>query len=178
MGWDFYEAQTCASRNLLGLQNWATSLHFGVVEPGFVHESYFRMSQFSNVNALRLSDYFDISIWNHKVVTTIPNGTSLVKWEDFIKNASRQLIVVHVMIGSKADTKVYVDDEMQKGTCFNPRGFTKSTLNKLDFKVVRQVCFNFCVKSPISIHEFNKHILGPFIANNISIIFTFVFLEL
>ena len=63
---------------------------------------------------------------------------------------------------------------MQKGTCFNPRGFTKSTLNKLDFKVVRQVCFNFCVKSPISIHEFNKHILGPFIANNISIIFTFV----
>ena len=103
LGWDFYEAQTCASRNLLGLQNWATSLHFGVVEP-FVHESYFRMSQFNNVNALRLSDYFDISIWNHKVVTTIPNGTSLVKWEDFIKNASRQLIVVHVMIGSKADS--------------------------------------------------------------------------
>ena len=173
VGWDFYEAQTCAARNLLGLQHWATSLDFGVVEP-FVMESYFRTSQFSNDNALRLSDYFDIDVWNHKVMTTIPYGTPLVKWEDFIKKAARQLIVVHVMIGAADSTKVYTDGDVKRGTCFSPRGFTKSTLSKFGFEVIRQVCFKFCVRSPLSVDEFNKNILGPYDANNVSILFTFV----
>ena len=173
LGWDFYEAQTCAARNLVGLQRWATSLDFGVVEP-FVHQSFFKMSQFSNDNALRLSDYFDIDVWNQKIMTTVPNGTPLVKWEDFIRKAARQLIVVHVMMRSSEDTKVYVNDEMKKGACFSARGFTMSTFQKFGFKVVRQVCFKFASRSPMPIDEFNKNILGPFKANNVSIVFTFV----
>ena len=173
LGWDFYEAQTCAARNLLGLQHWATSLDYGVVEP-FVFESYFRASQFSNDEALRLSDYFDIDVWNHKVMTTIPGGTPLVRWEDFIKKAARQLIVVHIMIRSSEGTKVYVDDDVHKRTCYSARGFTKSTFSKFGFTVVRQVCFKFFVRSPLSISEFNKNILGPYKANNVSIVFTFV----
>ena len=61
VGWDYYEAQTCAARNLVGLQHWATSLDFGVVEP-FVSQSYFRSCYFGNDKALRLSDYFDIDV--------------------------------------------------------------------------------------------------------------------
>ena len=61
LGWDYYEAQTCAARNLVGLQRWATSLDFGVVEP-FVIESFFRSYRFTDDEALRLSDYFDIII--------------------------------------------------------------------------------------------------------------------
>ena len=173
LGWDYYEAQTCAARNLLGLQHWATSLDFGVVEP-FVFGSNFITSQFSNDKALRLRDYFDIDVWNHKVMTTIPNGMPLVKWEDFIKKAARQLIVVHIMMRSSEGTKVYVDNDVKRGTCFSARGFTKSTFSKFGFKVVRQVCFKFSVRSPLSINEFNKDILGPYKANNVSIIFTFV----
>ena len=173
VGWDYYEAQTCAARNLLGLQHWATSLNFGVVEP-FVFQSYFKTSQFSKDKALRLSDYFDINVWNHKVMTTIPNGTALVKWEDFIKKAARQLIVVHVMIGSAKATEVYVDGDVKGGTCSSSRGFTTSTLGKFGFKVIRQVCFKFYVRSPIPIDEFNKNILGPYDANKVSILFTFV----
>ena len=173
LGWDFYEEQTCAARNLVGLQRWATSLDFGVVEP-FVRQSYFKMSQFSNDNALRLSDYFDIDVWNHKIMTTVPNGTPLVKWEDFIRKAARQLIVVHVIMRSSEGTKVYVNDEMKKGACFSARGFTTSTFQKFGFEVVRQVCFKFTIRSPMPIDEFNKNILGPFKANNVSIVFTFV----
>ena len=173
MGWDYYEAQTCATRNLVGLQRWATSLDFGVVEP-FVIESYFRTYRFTDDKALRLSDYFDIDVWNYKVMTTIPNGTPLVKWEDFIKKAARQLIVVHIMMRSSEVTKVYVDDDVKKGTCFSGRGFSNSTLKDFGFKVVRTVCFKFNIRSPMGIAEFNKNILGPFKVNNVSIIFTFV----
>ena len=63
VGWDFYEAQTCAARNLVGLQHWATSLDFGVVEP-FVVQSYFKNHYFGAENTLRLSDYFSIDYWN------------------------------------------------------------------------------------------------------------------
>ena len=173
LGWDFYEEQTCAARNLVGLQRWATSLDFGVVEP-FVHQSFFKMSQFSNDNALRLSDYFDIDVWNQKIMTTVPNGTPLVKWEDFIRKAARQLIVIHVVMRSSEGTKVYVDDEMKKGACFFARDFTISTFKQFSFKVIRQVCFKFATLSPMPIDEFNKNILGPFKANNVSIVFTFV----
>ena len=171
MGWDFYEAQTCATRNLVGLQRWATSLDFGVVEP-FVIESYFRSYRFKDDKALRLSDYFDIDVWNHKIVTTIPNGTPLVKWEDFIKKAARQLIVVHIMIRG-SETKVYFDGDVKKGTCFSGRGFTNSTLQNFGFKVVRTVCFKFTTRSPMAINDINKNILGPFNATNVSIVFTF-----
>ena len=173
VGWDYYEAQTCAARNLVGLQHWATSLDFGVVEP-FVSQSYFRSCYFGNDKALRLSDYFDIDVWNHKIVTTIPNGTPLVKWEHFISKAARQLVVVHTMIGSKEPTKVYVNDEVKKGACWQPRNFKNTTLSKFKFFVVRKVCFKFNVETPISIDEFNKYILGPFNANSVSIVFTFV----
>ena len=124
LGWDYYEAQTCAARNLVGLQRWATSLDFGVVEP-FVIESYFRTYRFTDDKALRLSDYFDIDVWNHKVTTIIPGGTPLVRWEDFIKKAARQLIVVHIMMRSSEVTKVYVDDEVKKGPVFHRRALRK-----------------------------------------------------
>ena len=173
VGWDFYEAQTCAARNLVGLQRWATSLDFGVVEP-FVAQSYFRTSHFNNEKALRLSDYFDIDVWNQKIVNTIPYATPLVKWEDFISKAARQLIVVHTMIGSKEPTKVYVNDEVKRGDCWQPRNFGSLTLSKYGFTVVRTICFKFNIRSPVPIDEFNKYILGPFKANSVSIIFTFV----
>ena len=33
IGWDFNEGQTCASRNLLGLLHWASTMNSTVVEP-------------------------------------------------------------------------------------------------------------------------------------------------
>ena len=171
LGWHYYEGQTCAARNLVGLQRWATSLNFGVVEP-FVQDSHFTASIFSSRKSLRLRDYFDINVWNHKVVTTITNGTPLVSWEHFIKNAARQVIIVYVKMKSKTSTTVYVDDEIQQGTCFSRNNFNNAHLDKLGFKVIRQVCFNFKRKSPLPIAKFNKYLLGPCNPGNVSIIFS------
>ena len=60
------------------------------MEP-FVSQSYYRSHYFGNEKSLRLSDYFDIDVWNHKVVTIIPYATPLVKWEDFISKTAHQL---------------------------------------------------------------------------------------
>ena len=173
VGWDYYEAQTSAAKNLAGLQHWATSLDYGVVEP-FVYQSFFKTSQFVNKKALRFRDYFDINIWNHNVMTTIPYGMPLVGWEHFIKHAARQLIIVHVMICSRNGTTFYVNDNVKKSTCFQGRGFTNTTFDTFGFKVLRQVCFKFSIRSPIPIDRFNKIILGPYKATDVSIIFTFV----
>ena len=173
LGWDYYEAQTCAAKNLNGLQRWATSLNFGVVEP-FVEESYFKTSVFNNEKALTLRSYFDIDNWNHNVVTRIPHGTPLVSWEHFINKAARQLVVVHVRINSNDGTQVYVNDEVKEETCFSGRGFSNTTLSNYGFKVIRQVCFKFDKRSPLPVDEFNDYILGPFKANNTTIVFTFV----
>ena len=97
-----------------------------------------------------------------------------MKWEHFISKAARQLVVVHIMIGSKDTTKVYVNDEVKKGVCWQPRNFKDTTLSRFGFKVVRKVCFKFSIRKPIPIDEFNKYILGPFKANDVSIVFTFV----
>ena len=120
------------------------------------------------------NNYFDIDVWNHKVVTTIPNGTPLVKWEHIISKAAHQLVVVHIMIGSNDTTKVYLNDEVKKGTCWQPRNFENTTLSRFGFKVVRKVCFKFNVKSPLPIDEFNRYIFGSFKAHNVSMVFTFV----
>ena len=90
-----------------------------------------------------MSDYFDIDVWNYKVVNTIPNGTPLVKWEDFTSKAARQLVVVHTMIGSKEPTKVYVNDKVTVGNCWQLRNFKNTTLNKFGFTVVRTICFKY-----------------------------------
>ena len=50
----------------------------------------------------------------------------------------------------------------------------KRMLSIFGFNIVRKMCFKFNVNSPIPIDEFNKYILGPFKANSVSIIFTFV----
>ena len=71
-----------------------------------------------------------------------------MKWEHFISKAARQLVVVHIMIGSKDTTNVYVNDEVKKGVCWQPRNFKDTTLSRFGFKVVRKVCFKFNVNHP------------------------------
>ena len=47
LAWDFCEGQSSASRNLLGLLHWATTIDFLVVEP-CVHNSFFNMDHCIN----------------------------------------------------------------------------------------------------------------------------------
>jgi len=168
-GWDYYEAQTCAARNLLGLQHWAGTLGFGVVEP-FVCNSHYRANNFlRSGKSLRFSNYFNITEWNQQVAT-MNYGKPLVTWEQFLEKASRQVIVVYVVI-SQPKTSVYVDEAITENCLSSSRGFTIKTLTPFNFTLVRQVCFEFNVHFPLSVNDFNRHIFGNF--SKASLVFTF-----
>ena len=176
-GWEFTEEQTCALRNLLGLQHWATTINYSVVEP-FVYNSFFAMCYFlSNptVHSLRFRDYFDINDWNNHVMRHNV-GKPLVSWEQFVQNASRELIVVNVLTDCKGGTKVFVDEEVDDeckiihGINYS-HNFTDTSLSNLGFKIVRWVCFKFTPLSTISIADFNNYIVGPFNSSNPSVLF-------
>ena len=176
-GWEFTEEQTCALRNLLGLQHWATTINYRVVEP-FVYNSFFAMCYFLSdpiVHSLRFRDYFDINDWNNHVMKHNV-GKPLVSWEEFAENASRELIVVNVLIDCKGDTTVFVDEELDN-ECRVMYGinysynFTDTSLSNLGFKIVRWVCFKFTPSSTISIAEFNNYIFGPFNSSSPSVLF-------
>lgn len=176
-GWEFTEEQTCALRNLLGLQHWATTTNYSVVEP-FVYNSFFAMCHYlrdPTVHSLRFRDYFDINDWNSHVMKHNV-GRPLVSWEQFVQNASRELIVVNVLIDCKGSTKVLVDEEMDDeckiihGINYS-HNFTNTSLSSLGFKIVRWVCFKFTPLSTISIAEFNSYIFGSYNISNPSILF-------
>ena len=171
LGWDYYEEQTCAARNMLGLQHWATTVDFGVVEP-FVWNSYYRATTFfRDGKSLRFRDYFNITEWNYQVVSA-KNGKPLVTWEHFIESASRQLIVVYIVMSSP-QTSVYIDKAITKQCLSMRRGFDIRFLSPFNFKIVRQVCIAFNPRSPLPVHDFNNDIFGNFNVSNVTLVFTF-----
>ena len=172
LGWNYYEGQTCTARNLLGLQHWASTMEFGVVEP-FVRNSYLRADYFfSSGKSLRFSDYFNITEWNDQVVK-MNYGKPLVTWEHFLEKASHQVIVVYIVI-IQPNTSIYVDAAITNKCMLMSKGFTNKTLSPFNFSVVRQVCFEFNVHSPLSVDDFNRNIFGNFSKQDVSVVFTFV----
>jgi len=157
---------------MLGLQHWATTVDFGVVEP-FVWNSYYRVATyFRDGKSLRFRDYFNITEWNDQVVKT-HSGKPLVTWEHFIESASRQLVVVYIVISS-LQTNVYVDKAIPKQCLSVRRGFEIKFLIPFNFKIVRQVCIVFNSKFPLPVHDFNSNIFGNFNVRDVSVVFTFV----
>ena len=172
LGWNYYEGQTCAARNLLGLQHWASTMEFGVVEP-FVRNSYLRADYFfSSGKSLRFSDYFNITEWNDQVVK-MNYGKPLVTWEHFLEKASHQVIVVYIVI-IQPNTSIYVDAAITNKCMLMGKGFTNKTLRPFNFSVVRQVFFEFNVHSLLSVDDFNRNIFGNFSKQDVSVVFTFV----
>ncbi|XP_065907532.1 uncharacterized protein [Dysidea avara] len=170
LGWHYYEGQTCAARNMLGLQYWAASIGFAVVEP-FVSNSFFATGPFiSKGESLRFSDYFDINNWNHHVTMT-GFAKPLVSWEEFIEKAPRKLIVVCVTMNSPSRVTTVTQINT---TRVLQRGFTDETLSPFGFTVVRAMQFSFFVGSQLEMDEFNDKIFGNYNPNDVTVVFPFV----
>lgn len=171
VGWNYYEAQTSAARNMLGLQYWAASVDFAVVEP-FVYNSFFtNKPYFDHGESLRFRDYFDLNSWNHHVTR---NGFAkpLVSWEEFIEKASRKLIVVYVTMKSSGHTTTVTQNIIRSQVI--PRGFTNEILSKYGFTVVKSLHFSFYVGSRLKVDDFNSKIFGDYDLNDVSVVFPFV----
>ena len=118
LAWDFYEGQSSASRNLLGLLHWATTIDFSVVEP-CVYNSFFNMDRCINEplgnDTLFFSDYFDVHYWNEKVVSQ-GFGKQLIPWKDFITNKPHTLIVVYFWLVENVKANVYINEQIQQAS--------------------------------------------------------------
>ena len=168
VGWNYYEGQTCAARNMLGLQYWAATIGFAVVEP-FVSNSKFATTSFISNGTLRFSDYFDINNWNHHIAME-GFAKPLVPWEEFIKKAPRQLIVVHVKMNNPSRITTFTENV----TVGHQRGFTSESLSPYGFTIVRSVSFEFFVGSQLTPTEFNNKVFGNLNPSSVSVIFPFV----
>ena len=89
--------QGAGARGLVSQQCWAGS--FGL--PMYIVEPFIQSSTFDNTinahsikSALKFRDYFDIKHFNH--ISENKHYPQLASWEDFLKNAPRQVIYVNM----------------------------------------------------------------------------------
>ena len=188
IGWEFWEGQTCASRNLLGLLHWATTINSTVVEP-CVHDSFFNMFYCSNdatSNPFYFRDYFDVDYWNKQVLSR-HFGKPMLPWNNFITDVPcKAIIVVHLWRDASVGAKQPTAFVSANGTttedvayCFNHSdknsrpSFSKHKhmLTKLGTKIVREVCIKFNHLKVMDMQWFNKQILGSYKPSNVVILF-------
>ena len=177
--YQIYEQQTAAAQNLWGLQYWANTVKMKVVEP-FIgsHTMSFVPVVTGAVNPLRFSDLYDKEFWNKQ--STLRNCSELVKWEDFIENAPKKIILAFVFNdhgkSSNAMSNLTItnpDSIVGQQTCKSTGiTFPEVALNyfkKLGFNFVRKVCIN--MHNPMKIYELSKHILSHYNSNDVTVIF-------
>ena len=178
IAFDYYEQQSGALRNLIALVAWANTINGAVVEP-CVNESFFSMEECIkpplNKNSLYFRDYFDIDNWNQNVLSH-KLGQPLVPWEQFISNKPNKVILVYIWNRVNLDELVFVDKEIEP-RCYNKRpvpkaDFHKSSLDKLNITIVREVCFILDIYKQSDLHWFNSHILGNVTDPDVAIFFT------
>lgn len=166
----YREQQTKAAANMYSLQCWAKTLLVNIVEP-FLHDSRLVVPLDASQNGmLAFSDLFNLRQWD--VLTTKLGFAPLAPWSQFLANASRELIIVHlqyssvmsihqrIISGEKASH--LANSDAYKGGCTQKPGFTEQLdyLTRHGFKVVREVCINFEHGDEITLFQFNRHIFG------------------
>lgn len=176
----YREQQTRGAANMFSLQCWAKTLLVNVVEP-FLHDSRFVVPLDASQKAmLTFSDLFNLRQWD--LLTTKLGFAPLAPWRQFLANASRDLIVVHLQYssvmsihqriesGEKA-THLAISDEYKEG-CTKKKRFAAqlSYLTQYGFKVVREVCINFARGDAITLLQFNSHILGSYHPRDVTIL--------
>ena len=176
--YQIFEQQTAAAQNLWGLQYWAKTVKMKVVEPFFSsHTMSFQPIVTGITNPLRFSDLYDQEFWNKQ--STLRNCSEIVKWEDFLENAPRKVILAFVFNdhGRSSNNQVLTSLDnisvIGQQTCENT-GITFPEValkyfRELGFNFVRKVCIN--THNAIKINELSKYILSHYSSNDVTVIF-------
>jgi len=170
-----YEEQTNGARNLWQLQMWAKLLDMKVAEPFAVDSLFGVMGAVPDFNqTLRFSDYYDIGKWNQKVIEY--GGSPLVKWEEFLSKAPRQVIILYALLRpfEKPVTVTYGVDDMKKYHT-SPRVQISDDAMvwiKSHFNITRVV--NFLIASNkqhvLTLKEFNSYVFGDLKPSEVTLI--------
>ena len=178
---NYYEQQSMGSRNLFQLQCWAQHLGLEVVKP-VMKDSFLLtpLDEHQQQSFLKFEDSFDLKEWTKQTINT--HFAPLVEWSEFLSKAPRNVILVQYNYPSvsvlKARQKAgepvlqdHVGDRYKSGCGSKwPTSAQLAFLISNRFQVVRSVCYNFYDGDQLSVKEFDKHLLGEYSAENVTII--------
>ncbi len=175
---DYWEQFSSASRNLQNLQCWAGKLGVKVLEPYSVN-SILRSIIGPLGNRLRFSDLIDLEHWNKESVRM--GRGEVVPWETFIKEASRDVILVQFKFTSgktktlpvkvKKNPSKFPSREIRYKEGCSPKLNNDIVSKAAGFKVIRKVCLNFEYGDALTMSEFDAMIYGPLNANKTTVYF-------
>ena len=172
----FWEQQTQAMQTLVHLQCLADHMGLSTVEP-FLYKSFlgFPLPNITTGNNLHLSDLIDIDIWN-KETTTKFNLLPLSSWSDFLKYASRNVILVcmrHRNPPHVAQPKPGYNYRIGcPSMCFHKLSTRIASLNSTHpFRVVHEACVNFVdYGGAVSEKSLFENILGKKYVQDVTVV--------
>ena len=166
----YYDQLTWGAIRLRSLQCWAKyskqyMADFRIVEP-FVTGTHFNFptTNGSLEGSPSFGNFFDLDVWN-KFGSEL-NFPSVVNWNDFLKHAPRDVILVQIVYEHEVD-KLCPETAFSNTTC-NPEGLKKfwsRSLKRYNFTVQREVCIDFPRQGFRNVQTFNNQIFGRIPAN-------------
>ena len=148
----YYEQQTQATKNFLQMQCLANSYNMQVVEPFFSDSqpsfpfSLLAQPRTGKERVLRLGDLVDMGLWNQQAVGRY-GYPCVTSWEEFLANASRDVVVVCVRCRDPPHIKVPKPGANFRldcnDACFDKFRDALTFLSTYGFRLVRKACANF-----------------------------------
>lgn len=152
LAYDYWEQLTSATRNLWSLQCWAGQLNMSVVEP-FVKTSYL-VTEHRKPEAIKFSDVYNTSHW-----TSLSSGNALTPWDQFSRQAPRNLVRVRMIYGSQ--------EREDKG-----KKLVRYLEQEQSFRTIRDVRIHITNNKWFHLEEFKKEVFGELEPNNCTILFS------
>lgn len=166
-----YEQQTMATHNFLQLQCFASKLNLSVVQP-VMKESCFStpLDPLQRMHMLQLEDVYDMKGWREYAESK--GYAPLVKWEEFIENAPRNVVLVQMKYPTVNHVRQIRDSgkpfphplsekrDYERGCGYKILDKAFAALKRKNFNVIRRVCFNFLSGDLIPLQVYQRDILG------------------
>ncbi len=163
-----YEQQTMATGNLFQLQCFASKLNLSVIIPLMKDSSFLTpLDESVHPYMLELKTTYSMQEWEKS--TARAGYAPLVRWEEFIKYAPREVVLVQIKYPTLTLLKqirsgslphnTSESREYEKGCGYKhiDRDFT--ALKKKNFSVVRRVCYNYLSRDDIPLEVFRQDLL-------------------
>ncbi len=158
-----WEQQTAGSANLMSLQCWVATLNMVVVEYFMVGSRYMvPVELLVSANAatphqfVRLRQIYDIDYWNK--YSREECYAPLVKWENFLCNAPREAIVVHIAYAKY--TRPYELNDCPPSHQYKDSFVHKHSpfFSEHGFRIIREVCLE--ARRSLTTRALNEFVLG------------------
>ena len=164
---EIYEQQTMGTGNIFQLQCFASKLNLSVVQPLMKNSFFYTpLNSTEHVGMIELEDLYNMQEWTN--YTQSRGYAPLVRWEDFMEHAPRDVILVQMNYlalsrikdiqksGEKFPHPVSESKDYMQGCDFNKTDKALEALTGKNFRVVKKVCYNFTTGDIIPLQAFQE----------------------